>query len=697
MTTPSMRDLINLEVVLEVRLSPRGDRAAIRVEHPHWEEDRYCCDVVVIDVESLRRYEVTRFARCEQIRWLDDDTLAVLKSDGADDDKAQVYVYEGLVGDGWQVTNAKHGVDAFEPFGRGIVFLGKPDEEPEVKAREDRFGTYSHVESEPGDKSLFYTDLEQLRNFERATARATRDEKELLLRPQIQLSAVLEEPVAIQTIVTSPAADAVYLNVWPTDDLTRERESSVYRIEVDADAAVAEYLRREEARSQKEQSQDQEDYSYFGSAQRLALPIRSSIETTSPDGSQLLIRYPSRDSRLVTNAELWVGERDQLLAAETADAAAELLREVTAGLEEPCYSPVWHDHGIDVVHAESTRCVIQRLDPEGKEPPRRLDTGDVWCQSNFTVNVKGQVGFVGVSSTDFAEAWILTEAGPVPLSDYGSQLAQWDLGEVRTIRWTSRDGTEVEGVLRLPPGFDESRRHPLAFVVHGGPTSFDSEELLPMPVRRYYPAVQLAAEGVMVLQPNYRGSLGRGQKFRELNIGNLGVGDLWDLESAIDHLDQLGWVDTDRVGSMGWSQGGYISAFAGTHSQRFAAVSVGAGISDWYTYAISNDIPDFTRDFLDVQLFDEDRSALSASAPIAALGRANTPMLIQHGAKDQRVPLSNAMELYRGLQERGVPVELFVYPDFEHSVTKPREKHAVMHQNLGWFRHWLLGEDLELE
>ena len=83
---------------------------------------------------------------------------------------------------------------------------------------------------------------------------------------------------------------------------------------------------------------------------------------------------------------------------------------------------------------------------------------------------------------------------------------------------------------------------------------------------------------------------------------------------------------------------------------------------------------------------------MTASSPIAAISRARTPMLIQHGAKDQRVPISNAMELYPGLRERGVPVELFVYPEFEHPITKPRENHAIAHQNLSWFRHWLLDE-----
>ena len=147
---------------------------------------------------------------------------------------------------------------------------------------------------------------------------------------------------------------------------------------------------------------------------------------------------------------------------------------------------------------------------------------------------------------------------------------------------------------------------------------------------------------------------------------------------------------------MGWSQGGYISAYVGLHSKKFAAVSVGAGISDWYTYHISNDIPDFTTDYLSGSPF-RNRDLYDKTAPISNIAQAETPMLIQHGSDDQRVPLSNAMELYRGLKEMGVPVELFVYPGFGHPITKPRENHAVMYQNLAWFSHYLLGEDLQLE
>jgi dipeptidyl aminopeptidase/acylaminoacyl peptidase len=201
---------------------------------------------------------------------------------------------------------------------------------------------------------------------------------------------------------------------------------------------------------------------------------------------------------------------------------------------------------------------------------------------------------------------------------------------------------------------------------------------------------------MLVLKPNYRGSIGYGQAFMELNVNNLGVGDLWDLESAVDHLVAQGWVDVERVGCMGWSQGGYISAFAGLHSNKFKAVSVGAGISDWYTYHISNDIPDFTVDYLSGSPF-RSRDLYLKTAPISNVTNACTPMLIQHGSEDRRVPLSNAMELYRGLKEMGVPVELFVFPGMGHPITKPRENHAVMHQNLVWFNHYLLGEELSLE
>ena len=138
---------------------------------------------------------------------------------------------------------------------------------------------------------------------------------------------------------------------------------------------------------------------------------------------------------------------------------------------------------------------------------------------------------------------------------------------------------------RLPAG----KKYPLLVVIHGGPTGVSRPT--PFSSTGIYPIDIWTAKGALVLEPNYRGSAGYGEAFRSLNVRNLGVGDAWDVLSGIDYLIKEGLADPDQVGTMGWSQGGYISAFLTTHdSARFKAVSVGAGISDWMTYYVNTDI-----------------------------------------------------------------------------------------------------------
>ena len=289
----------------------------------------------------------------------------------------------------------------------------------------------------------------------------------------------------------------------------------------------------------------------------------------------------------------------------------------------------------------------------------------------------------------------LTSISFIQITDLHKKIEDWSFGHIETIRWPSKDGTEIEGVLRKPKEFSSKKKYPLVFIIHGGPASFDAESLFSSNELVYYPGVQFANQDILVLKVNYRGSIGRGQAFLELNKDNLGIGDMWDVESAIDYLDEQGFVDTDRIGIMGWSQGGYISAFVGINSKRFKAASVGAGISDWYTYHISNDIPQFTTHYLSDSPY-RNRELYEKTAPISNIKNAQTPILIQHGEVDKRVPLSNAKELYRGLKEMGIPVELFIYPGMGHPVNRPKENRAIMYQNFNWFNHYLLGKELDL-
>jgi dipeptidyl aminopeptidase/acylaminoacyl peptidase len=155
-------------------------------------------------------------------------------------------------------------------------------------------------------------------------------------------------------------------------------------------------------------------------------------------------------------------------------------------------------------------------------------------------------------------------------------------------------------------------------------------------------------------------------------------------------------VDPARVGTMGWSQGGYISAFLATHdAARFKAISVGAGISDWMTYYVNTDIHPFTRQYLKGTPWD-DPDIYAKTSPITYIKQAKTPTLIQHGATDQRVPLPNAYELYRGLLDNHVPTKLIVYQGFGgigHGPSKPKSHRATMQHNLEWFDQYLLRGD----
>ena len=224
-------------------------------------------------------------------------------------------------------------------------------------------------------------------------------------------------------------------------------------------------------------------------------------------------------------------------------------------------------------------------------------------------------------------------------------------------------------------------------MIHGGPTGVSRPA--PYGSASFYPIDGWLAKGALVLEPNYRGSAGYGEAFRSLNVRNLGIGDAWDVLSGIDHLVAQGLVDKDRVGSMGWSQGGYISAFLATrHAERFKALSVGAGISNWVTYYVNTDIHPFTRQYLKATPWD-DMKIYADTSPMTYIKQAKTPTLIQHGDKDPRVPIPNAFELYQGLQDQKVPVELMIFRGFGHGLDKPKANRAAMQQNWDWFGKYL--------
>jgi dipeptidyl aminopeptidase/acylaminoacyl peptidase len=311
----------------------------------------------------------------------------------------------------------------------------------------------------------------------------------------------------------------------------------------------------------------------------------------------------------------------------------------------------------------------------------------------FTLSDGGRVAMVVSAPTALPEVAVADVGGrtgfaPRVLTAMSDQIRGLALGTREVISWRSRDGATIEGVLVKPAGWTPNERRPLLVVIHGGPTGIDRPTLMDT---RNYPVDVWAARGALVLKVNYRGSAGYGEAFRRLNERNLGVGDAWDVLSGVDTLINRGWVDSTRMGAMGWSQGGYISAFLTTTTTRFRAISVGAGISDWATYYYNTDITPFTINYLGADPV-ADAEIYRKTSPISYAMGAKTPTLIQHGELDRRVPIANAYELRQALVDRGVPVEMVVYKGFGHGVTKPREQRAVMEHNFAWFGRWVFGD-----
>lgn len=271
-----------------------------------------------------------------------------------------------------------------------------------------------------------------------------------------------------------------------------------------------------------------------------------------------------------------------------------------------------------------------------------------------------------------------------------AQVKGQTLASREVITWKSTDGTPIDGILIKPANFDPAKKYPLLCIIHGGPTGIDMPSMIDT---RYYPSDLWAARGAVLLKVNYRGSAGYGEAFRQLNVRNLGVGDAWDVLSGVDHLVKQGFIDEKKMGCMGWSQGGYISAFLTTTTRRFAAISVGAGISNWATYYYNTDITPFTRMYLNDDPAG-DPCIYRKTSPMTYIRQAATPTLIQHGEFDRRVPIPNGYELRQGLEDQKVPVEMVVYKGYGHGITKPKSMRAVMRHNLDWFNHYLFGDPL---
>ncbi|MGO8985148.1 MAG: S9 family peptidase [Terriglobales bacterium] len=302
--------------------------------------------------------------------------------------------------------------------------------------------------------------------------------------------------------------------------------------------------------------------------------------------------------------------------------------------------------------------------------------GETWTSG---AGDKLMTAVVRQSASAPPEVW----AGPIGSWKQLTQINAWlkpTWGEMRSVYWTN-GSTRVQGWLQLPRDFNPGKTYPLIVNVHGGPSSacasrWDEHEM----------GFQ-SAMGYFALCPNPRGSYGEGEAFTQGNIKDFGGGDYRDIMAGVDAMVTQYPIDAKRIGLRGHSYGGYMTMWAETQTQRFAAAAAGAGLSDWLSYYGLNDIDEWMIPFFGASVYD-DPAAYAKSDPMHFVKAVKTPTLILVGDRDGEVPMEQSVEWWHALVTLRVPTKLVVYPDEGHMFVKAADERDYWLRTVEWFEEW---------
>ena len=639
---PTIDELLTLKTIGGAQISPDGKWVAYTVTNADFKQDAFVTQIWLAETASTpRTLQLTRGEKSSTSpRWSPDGAWLAFLSNRIDD-KNQIFVINPAGGESVQLTKSETAISAFawSEDGRSIAYTATEPVPQLSKDRKEYLGDYEVVRKDYNFAYLW-----------------TFDVSEAMKAPLVGKQRTKKKDFSVDSFSWSPDGSRIAFSATVNPDLIQGITSDVYLLNL-ADDVVTKLVSQ---------------------------PGPDSNPRWSPDGKEIVF------SSAMGNT-VFFASNFRLAVVPISGGPP---RSITDSFDENANLLEWRPDGVYFTGQQKTASHLFRVDPASGRVVR-LSAPDSLMAGSFSLTRDGRhLAFTSTSPTSLNEVFIsdAQNFSPRALTSVTEQTKSLVLGTREVVSWKSTDGTTIEGILIKPADFDPSRKYPLLCVIHGGPTGVDRPALL-TPDARYYPSDIWAARGALVLKVNYRGSAGYGEKFRKLNVRNLGVGDAWDVLSGVDYLISKGWVDKNKVGCMGWSQGGYISAFLTASSDRFVAISVGAGISNWATYYYNTDITPFTINYLGKNPVD-DPEIYQKTSPISYIKNARTPTLIQHGELDRRVPIANAYELRQALEDKGVRVEMIVYKGFGHPISKPRAMRAVMNHNLSWFNHYLWNDPL---
>lgn len=645
----TIEEVIALSRIESVSISEDGKCAAYVKKTTDWKENTYRSHIWIYEKESKKHYPMTTGKNeSSNPAWAPvNNYLAYTAEVGEKDSKhKQIFLRTLDEFNGVQITNCKESIDKFKwsSDGKGIFFTVSEEDSEELKNRKEIYGDFEYIDKEYKNNTLQYIEIDEaIKSLTGANNKPKsidkKDEEDESKDISIQLTNPRNFNIAGFDI-SEDGKKAVL--VCTKTSYIKDDDTDIYLLDIE--------------------TKDIKKLKIDG--------IIFSQIAFSPDGRKIAYSKTAREKEYYKTRVY-----DQSIM-EIYDLEKDERTMRLSQLDKDTTVIKWTSKGILITWQDRTRFLAGIVSEKGELYPLYNDNTCFILDAAITSDGEN-TAYVKVSQNENFEVYL----NGTRITNESSIYDNKTLSHKELITWRTSDGLEIEGVLSKPQDFNSETKYPLLVVIHGGPTwaSFPIHNM-----NRLYPIEQFVEKGFIVLEPNYRGSSGYGSEFFVSNYRMLGIGDYEDVISGVDMLINKGIADKDKVGVMGWSQGGYISAFCSTYSNRFKAISVGAGISNWVTYYVNTDITTFTRSYLGDNPW-EDPEIYAKTSPMAYIKNACTPTLIQHGDKDARVPVPNAFELYRGLQDMGVESELVIYKGMGHSPTKPGIHRAIMEQNLEWF------------
>lgn len=629
----TVEDVLSMQALGAVTLSPDGRLIAYVLTSRDAEHDRNDSDLWAVGAETGEPYRLTYHGGVDASPgWHPGSQWLAFLSDRSG--KSQVWGIDPRGGEAWEVTDSPSGVQAFEfsPDGRSLAFLA-PDEKSEAEKEQEKIRGRPMIwgESYPDEWTwLRVAPLEGRKAGESQKASASGQH--------------------VTDFVWSPDSRQLAFAARPSPILRTYSRAATYLVTP-------------------------------GQSPRRLLDLPGGESPVDWSSQRGLIVSASGHELGTYNSKLWRVELPAGQATSLTDELDENARLVRAT-----------DTGLLVQASHRTGSGLYQIPiNSGKgSSPRALSPEGLYF-SNFSASRDGQVvACIGESAHEPPDIFVSRTGdwNPLRRTRVNPQLSNLDFGEQQVVSWKSRaDGEEIEGILTLPVGYQAGQRVPLLLVIHGGPSGVSSNRFLTR--RGPYPIQVFAGLGYAVLQPNYRGSTGYGERFRGLNRGDISGKDWIDIDSGVDALVERGIADPERLGIMGWSFGGHHTYWGITQTDRFKAASAGAGANDLISMYSETDLPAFYHTYLGPKPW-EDFDLYEERSAYRRVTRVVTPLLIQVGERDERVPAEQSIQFYEAVKAIGkAPTQLVIYPGQPHGIRDARLIRDLMERNVKWFQRWI--------